>query len=59
MDVERIDWWEKERPPFVWINKKQLDAYHQFINERHLKFCEYYGEFFRSRFESDGITEKS
>ena len=20
MDIERIDWWEKERPPFKWID---------------------------------------
>ena len=27
MDIERIDWWEKEKPPFVWWCHNQYKFY--------------------------------
>lgn len=36
-DIERIDWWEKEKPPLYWINFDQYKARQEFIQERKIK----------------------
>lgn len=40
MDIERIDWWEKEKPPFSWWFHEQIKAYEQLEHERKIKFLE-------------------
>lgn len=57
MDIERIDWWEKEKPPFIWINFKQWEFFQKFKNGNFTQ-DEWEYEIQRIRFRENGPEEK-
>lgn len=40
MDIERVDWWEKEKPPFIWIKIEDVKAWNKFKRDRFLLIWE-------------------